>query len=212
MAENVYFYVPNIIGYGRLLLVLLSWFYWRNPPWLIGFYMTSLFLDAINGTVARKLHQTSAFGVWLDLVVDNVGRGMLWSQIYKWGCFVSALEWCVLVCTHTAGAQWKSNYGQAPWLVKNVMSNDCKTPVGLYTAWSLHLLPLWLYAYRSGFLTAHIPGGVVYFVISVLSVGRAMCAAVELYCIWAHIQQMISSDISQKSLLREEKDQKPDLV
>ncbi|XP_077064530.1 uncharacterized protein LOC143716171 isoform X2 [Siphateles boraxobius] len=36
----------------------------------------------VDGWVARKLQQTSRFGAWLDVVIDNVGRGMLWNMLY----------------------------------------------------------------------------------------------------------------------------------
>lgn len=32
--------------------------------------------------MARRLQQTSRFGAWLDVVIDNVGRGMLWNMLY----------------------------------------------------------------------------------------------------------------------------------
>jgi len=36
----------------------------------------------VDGWVARKLQQTSRFGAWLDVVIDNVGRGMLWNMLF----------------------------------------------------------------------------------------------------------------------------------
>ncbi|XP_033634704.1 CDP-diacylglycerol--inositol 3-phosphatidyltransferase 1-like [Asterias rubens] len=212
MADNIYLYVPNVIGYVRLLLIVLAWFYLSYPLRFIGFYLTSVILDDLDGAVARRLHQTSTFGAWLDVVIDNIGRGMIWSQVFQWGCFVSALEWCVLVCTHTAGAQWKSSYSEVPWLVRKVMANGFRTPIGLYTVWCLHLLPLWLYAHKTGVLTAHIPRSVVYFVIGILVFGRAVCATVEVYCIWAHIQQLINTDMGGKNVPKGEKDQHPELL
>lgn len=42
-----------------------------------------LFCAGLDGWLARRLGQTSRFGAWLDVVVDNMGRGMLWSQLFK---------------------------------------------------------------------------------------------------------------------------------
>ncbi|XP_038053739.1 uncharacterized protein LOC119726211 [Patiria miniata] len=198
---NIYFYVPNIIGYVRLLLLLLAWFCLRYPPWFITFYLSSFFLDFVDGAVARRLHQTSAFGAWLDVAIDNLGRGMLWCWLFRWGYFVSALEWCTFVCTHTAGWQWKSNYGQAPWLIKNVMADNFRSPIGMYAILSLNLLPLWFYFCHYGFYGSSIflPMTVQYIGVAIFSAGRAVCSVVEGYCIWAHIQQMVSSEVSQKS-------------
>lgn len=39
--------------------------------------------SGVDGWLARKLGQTSRFGAWLDVVVDNMGRGMLWSQLFE---------------------------------------------------------------------------------------------------------------------------------
>ncbi|XP_022093325.1 CDP-diacylglycerol--inositol 3-phosphatidyltransferase 1-like [Acanthaster planci] len=199
--KNIYCYIPNIIGYVRLLLLLVSWFFLKQPPWFLGFYLTSFFLDFVDGAVARRLHQTSAFGAWLDVAIDNFGRGMLWTSLFRWGYFVSALEWCTFVCTHTAGSQWKSSYSQAPWLIKNVMADNFKSLLGMYAIMSLDLLPVWFYVCRFGLYgsSVFIPRTMQYIGIAVLSGGRAVCSVVEGYCIWAHIQQMISSDISQSS-------------
>lgn len=37
----------------------------------------------VDGWLARRLTQCSRFGAWLDVVVDNLGRGMLWSLLFE---------------------------------------------------------------------------------------------------------------------------------
>lgn len=37
----------------------------------------------MDGWLARRLGQSSRFGAWLDVVVDNLGRGMLWSLLFE---------------------------------------------------------------------------------------------------------------------------------
>lgn len=38
---------------------------------------------AVDGWLARRLGLTSRFAAWLDVAVDNLGRGMLWSLLLK---------------------------------------------------------------------------------------------------------------------------------
>ena len=44
---------------------------------------TYCYFKGLDGYAARKLNQISVFGAWLDVVVDVIGRGMLWSNISK---------------------------------------------------------------------------------------------------------------------------------
>ncbi|XP_071502644.1 uncharacterized protein [Diadema antillarum] len=187
---SVFLYVPNIIGYVRLLLVFSScFFYSSNAILFITLYMCQTILDGVDGAVARKLKQTSAFGAWFDVVIDNLGRGMLWCRLYQWGYFFAALEWLVFVCTHNLGSQWKSSTVQAPWFVQKVMEKNFKTLPGTFAILGLFVLPLWLYAHYTGVLgkTLHVPLVVQYAGIGFLSAGRALCFSVEVFFIYAHI-------------------------
>ncbi|XP_059511377.1 uncharacterized protein si:ch1073-145m9.1 isoform X4 [Stegostoma tigrinum] len=77
-----------------------------------------------DGFAARQLNQVSEFGAWFDVAIDNFGRTMLWTLLFKWGHFVSSLEWCVFVCMHNSmGADWKNKFGEGPWWVRKTMAN-----------------------------------------------------------------------------------------
>ena len=68
---SVYFYVPNIIGYFRVLTLLAGMSVALDPAyWQIslGLYGTSQLLDAFDGLAARALNQSSQFGAVLDMV------------------------------------------------------------------------------------------------------------------------------------------------
>uniref|UniRef100_A0A672QV92 Uncharacterized protein n=1 Tax=Sinocyclocheilus grahami TaxID=75366 RepID=A0A672QV92_SINGR len=102
---------------------------------------------------ARRLQQTSGFGAWLDVVIDNVGRGMLWNMLHDIcsdsrvglaGVFSGVV--CVFVCNHSArGAQWKNSFTESPvW----VQAKGFKTPLDILTIVGLHVLPVWLYGYQ----------------------------------------------------------------
>jgi phosphatidylglycerophosphate synthase len=40
-----------------------------------------LYFTAVDGWAARKFNQVSKFGAWFDVVIDNIGRGILWTRI-----------------------------------------------------------------------------------------------------------------------------------
>lgn len=70
--ENVYLFVPNLIGYTRIFLALLS-FYFMPTNYVLATwaYIISGFLDAIDGHAARMLNQGSRFGAFLDMLTDR---------------------------------------------------------------------------------------------------------------------------------------------
>eukprot|EP00118_Oscarella_pearsei_P010334 m.63034 g.63034 ORF g.63034 m.63034 type:complete len:195 (+) comp35128_c0_seq6:74-658(+) len=183
---SVYLFVPNLIGYARLVLVLLAYVLFHYPIPFLVIYGFSAALDGFDGYAARKYNQMSAFGAWLDVVVDNISRGMVWCQIVSWGFLFVSLEWCVFVCTHTSGSRWREAFDGAPWWVKRVMAKGFKTYVGFVTISGLHVLPLWIYGLQRGlhhgFPAWFYVGGLIF-----LIVGRLMSLVVEMWCIWMHV-------------------------
>ncbi|XP_038059937.1 CDP-diacylglycerol--inositol 3-phosphatidyltransferase-like [Patiria miniata] len=71
MAENIFLFVPNLIGYGRIVLALISFYYMRTDyvtaTWC---YLLSYLLDEFDGIAARTLNQETKFGEMLDLLTD----------------------------------------------------------------------------------------------------------------------------------------------
>lgn len=187
-ALPVLSYIPNIIDYVRIGLLVVSWISYYPSAWIsLISYVASMLLDAVDGMAARHWKQTSAFGAWLDVVVDNLGRGFLWCQLYSLGFFVTALEWLAFVCTHTFGSTWKSHV-VGPWLIQAVMKNNFRSPVGSFVILSLNLLPVWLYCIRFELLTEiHLPLAVQYSVLLAMIVGRITCGMVEIWVISTHI-------------------------
>ncbi|CAK6970335.1 CDP-diacylglycerol--inositol 3-phosphatidyltransferase [Scomber scombrus] len=201
MAVKVLLYWPNIIGYFRIGLVLAAWAAFETPAVFVPLYSLSTALDGVDGWVARRLGQTSRFGAWLDVVVDNLSRGMLWSRLYEWGWLVSALEWCVFVCNHDArGDRWKDSFTSSPALIRAIMANGFRTPLGTWVVSGLHCLPLWLYGYQRGLLSRwfylplwiQAPGTVL------LAAGRLLALTVEMWCIWTHIGFLTGDDLEEK--------------
>ncbi|KAF9532250.1 CDP-diacylglycerol-inositol 3-phosphatidyltransferase [Crepidotus variabilis] len=70
--ENVFLFIPNIIGYSRVILAGLSLYYMSyHPIYCTILYGVSCLLDAVDGHAARMLGQTSKFGAVLDMVTDR---------------------------------------------------------------------------------------------------------------------------------------------
>jgi len=71
-TENVFMFVPNLIGYARIFLALLSfWFMPTNYSMAAWCYIISGLLDAVDGHAARLLGQSSKFGAMLDMLTDR---------------------------------------------------------------------------------------------------------------------------------------------
>jgi len=56
---SVLWYVPNMIGYIRVILLLLAIYQFYNGSLMLGgtFYIASYLLDAMDGVTARALNQ-----------------------------------------------------------------------------------------------------------------------------------------------------------
>ncbi|ESK96838.1 cdp-diacylglycerol-inositol 3-phosphatidyltransferase [Moniliophthora roreri MCA 2997] len=71
-SENVFLFVPNLIGYTRIILAAVSIHYMSyHPIYCTTAYVISCLLDAADGLAARKLKQSSKFGACLDMVTDR---------------------------------------------------------------------------------------------------------------------------------------------
>lgn len=71
-AAAIYFYVPNVIGYVRVLTTIASYCVAPTQPALcIALYTVGFVLDAADGHAARLLDQTSSFGAVFDMLIDR---------------------------------------------------------------------------------------------------------------------------------------------
>lgn len=69
----MFLYVPNLIGYFRILLLFCSLYYMlSNQRLAMLLYSGSYLLDAFDGLAARLLNQSSLFGGMLDMITDRV--------------------------------------------------------------------------------------------------------------------------------------------
>ncbi|MCP9260194.1 CDP-diacylglycerol--inositol 3-phosphatidyltransferase [Dirofilaria immitis] len=73
MAEtNVWLFYPNLIGYLRIILAMISFEAMTYAPWRAAIcYILSAASDAVDGYVARLYNQSSRFGAMLDMLTDR---------------------------------------------------------------------------------------------------------------------------------------------
>eukprot|EP00761_Pharyngomonas_kirbyi_P014482 gb/GECH01014512.1/.p1 GENE.gb/GECH01014512.1/~~gb/GECH01014512.1/.p1 ORF type:complete len:225 (+),score=15.96 gb/GECH01014512.1/:1-675(+) len=85
---EIFLFVPNLIGYARIILVLWSYIIAFKQPFLSAtLYITSFLLDALDGYMARLLGQCSKLGAVLDMVTDRFATaGLLFilSHLYPY--------------------------------------------------------------------------------------------------------------------------------
>lgn len=72
--ENIFLFVPNLIGYARIILALVSFYTMQDRPiTTLVLYFLSTFLDAFDGYAARRFNQSTRFGAMLDQLTDRCG-------------------------------------------------------------------------------------------------------------------------------------------
>jgi len=73
--EEVLLFIPNLIGYSRVVFTLSSFVIMVCLPhyWLLAItlYVSSFVGDLLDGMAARKFNQCSSFGGLLDMVTDR---------------------------------------------------------------------------------------------------------------------------------------------
>ena len=135
---DVVLFVPNLLGYIRIGLALLSLVTaisggigshshsQQRPVATVMLWLISSSLDLFDGILARKLHQTSTLGIYVDIAADNVLRTTVWiiaavtaahhnqtmstassTTIAAFSsslhllipAWIISLEWCTMICT-----------------------------------------------------------------------------------------------------------------
>jgi CDP-diacylglycerol--inositol 3-phosphatidyltransferase len=71
-SENIFLFIPNVIGYSRVVLAIASLYYMPlHPATCSILYSVSCLLDALDGYAARACEQSTKFGAVLDMVTDR---------------------------------------------------------------------------------------------------------------------------------------------
>ncbi|CAH1263395.1 CDIPT [Branchiostoma lanceolatum] len=67
-------FVPNVIDYIRIVLLLVAYYHMPDDPVIGSFcYFSAVILDEVDGYAARLFNQCTRFGSQLDILVDLVG-------------------------------------------------------------------------------------------------------------------------------------------
>jgi len=78
LAENIFFFLPNVIGYVRVILAVVSFHYMPDDHIAASIaYILSALLDAIDGYLARRYNQATQFGAILDQLTDRAAQAGL---------------------------------------------------------------------------------------------------------------------------------------
>lgn len=127
---SVYLYIPNILGYMRILLNVVAFALCFSSKLLFAIlYFISFVCDGVDGWLARKFNQVSTFGAVLDMVTDRVSTACLLavlSQLYRPGLIFLALlgldiasHWLQMYSTFLSGkSSHKDVKDKSSWLLR----------------------------------------------------------------------------------------------
>jgi len=77
MTNPVYFYIPNLIGYSRIIFAVMAFYFIDQYFLFYIFYSLSAILDIADGHAARAFNQCTKFGAILDMVTDRASTTCL---------------------------------------------------------------------------------------------------------------------------------------
>eukprot|EP01134_Creolimax_fragrantissima_P005139 CFRG5139T1 len=198
--QKIVFFIPQLICYVRFgLLVLMFIQHNNNTEAVLVLYLIFAALDIVDGASARYFDQTSSFGAFLDVVLDNTGRTFLWAGYNACsGAIFGSLEWVVFSVVHASAAKglvdWKINhFRNAPWVIQYTMSKNFKNPLGTWCMIGQFLLPLYLYA------LVHIEELELNMAaMAFLGIGRGIGLYCETYVLFGAIRNMLAEDVKVK--------------
>uniref|UniRef100_A0A383VZW6 CDP-diacylglycerol--inositol 3-phosphatidyltransferase n=1 Tax=Tetradesmus obliquus TaxID=3088 RepID=A0A383VZW6_TETOB len=133
--KNIYMYLPNLIGYARILLTLGALaFAFSYPELCVGAYFLAFVCDELDGRAARSFNQTSTLGAVLDMVTDRVATtGLLallcatYPSLHLLFISLIALDifshWFQMYASLLAGAASHKDVASRSWLVRTYYRN-----------------------------------------------------------------------------------------
>jgi len=81
---KIYLLIPNLIGYLRILLVIIAFYVcFKNHYLFLVCYSLSQLLDALDGYAARYFSQATRYGAMLDMVTDRASTAALLTALTK---------------------------------------------------------------------------------------------------------------------------------
>ncbi|KAF2849191.1 CDP-diacylglycerol-inositol 3-phosphatidyltransferas-like protein PIS [Plenodomus tracheiphilus IPT5] len=137
--ENIFLFIPNLIGYSRIVLALTSLYYMPlHPRTCTLLYSVSCLLDALDGYAARSFSQSTKFGAVLDMVTDRCTTTCLlvflaqafprWSIVFQGLISLDlASHYMHMYATLSMGGSSQSHKNvdeSRSWLLKQYYSNN----------------------------------------------------------------------------------------
>jgi CDP-diacylglycerol--inositol 3-phosphatidyltransferase len=203
-------YVPNLLGYARILSAFLGLYLSSTHPVLtIWVWSGSASLDLFDGILARRFNQCSQLGIYIDIVADIVLRTCCWlaavvasksRSLLFCVCVIISMEWFTMVATqlHATHNQqhWKTQRDNDPWLVREVFSSNFKSPLGILTIYGLFFANMLTYACQQPVLRESIP--FFMFWMYVAYAGRAVAMCVEIWLCYNFLVMVIEQDTAKR--------------
>lgn len=170
MYNPVFFLVPNLIGYLRVLLYFVAFIMHTLGRWQFSIilYIIGFLLDELDGLAAKKLNQSTQFGAFLDMVIDRcatTGLCLILSQIYpkylivfigliildiSSHFYVLAITGVMSLSSHKSIEQWSDNkllslyYQQKPFFDLLILGNELFYILLYVAAYSIGLQINWI--------------------------------------------------------------------
>lgn len=212
---DIFLFIPNLIGYTRVVLALASLLIMRfHPKYCTILYCLSCILDALDGYSARKYNQTSSFGAILDMVTDRCTTSSLICYLcvaypdyaVAFQLLVSldlASHYMHMYATLTSGSSSHKKVGEKSQLLKLYYTNT-SVLFGICAANELFFVALYLwsfdFAYENPWFTVN--GQPVTWVVCMGAVTAPWCALKQVINVIQMYQAAVSlaeRDVEEKN-------------
>jgi len=205
-------YIPNLLGYARIILAFVGLHLSDTQPGAaVLTWIFSATLDLFDGILARKLDQCSSLGVLIDIAADNILRTTVWVAVAdqsSYGVLVSiiiSLEWTTMICTQLHATQsrthWKTQRENDPWLLKQIFANNFRGPLGCSVIYGLFFANLFVYGSQHPELEEKVAERIPIFTFCKYAAfcGRALSMLAELWMCKGYLSLVIARDLEGKN-------------
>lgn len=200
--KTVALYIPNVIGYIRIILAIGSFYTMSENPYPTFFlYMVSCLLDAFDGQAARYFNQCSKYGSILDMVIDRTTTGCLLlflgsrypNYILFFQCLLSldfASHYFHIFKSLTVGAESHKKIDKNQnWLLKLYYHNN-KVLFTLCASQEIFLMSLYLLSFDNYYI--------IWIIAGVSFPGFALKQFMSLVQMFAAAKEVLRIDIEEK--------------
>ena len=192
---TIYLYVPNLIGYVRVITLLLAlWLSSVDPIATLVLYTFSFILDAADGMAARALNQCSKFGMVLDMIIDRAATSAFLCVLAPLAGTTWAIVFAVLVgldiTSHFArmyvqsllGMTTHKDAGNAHYTLLALYYNNKMFMGALCVGQEfLYLWAYWALFSVDGVLSGNTDGSFLHLITTKLTIENQICGTVFLF-------------------------------